>query len=105
MPNSIKPTRLGNMEGSKAKRIQAKQAKGVSKKIFSRIIRANTSKEAWEILKNEFKGSNKIIFIRLQSLRKDFDTLLIKEDKPIKHSSLVSQILSIKLKPMRHDRR
>lgn len=41
---------------------------GVIKVIFPRIMRASTLKEAWEILKNEFKGSEKVISIKLQSL-------------------------------------
>ena len=34
---------------------------GVSKTIFPRIVNAVTSKEAWEILKTEFQGSERII--------------------------------------------
>ncbi|KAK2969899.1 hypothetical protein RJ640_009845 [Escallonia rubra] len=52
---------------------------GVSKTIFPRITVATVAKEAWDILQNEFKGSDKVIFIKLQSLWKDFDILLMKE--------------------------
>ncbi|GJZ26635.1 N-oxide-forming dimethylaniline monooxygenase [Tanacetum coccineum] len=40
--------------------------------IFSRIAAAETSKEAWEILQNEFKGSTKVITVKLQTLRHKF---------------------------------
>ena len=41
---------------------------GVSKAIFPRISFASKSKEAWEILKVEFQGSEKVISIKLQTL-------------------------------------
>ncbi|KAH7519115.1 hypothetical protein JRO89_XSUnG0132800 [Xanthoceras sorbifolium] len=52
---------------------------GVSKTIFPRISFASKSKEAWEILKVEFQGSEKVISIKLQTLWKEFDNLLMKE--------------------------
>ena len=36
--------------------------------VFSRIAAATTSKEAWLILQNEFKGSSKVITFKLQTL-------------------------------------
>lgn len=41
---------------------------GVSKTIFPRILAATKAKEAWDILKKEFQGSEKVITIKLQSL-------------------------------------
>ncbi|CAL2278753.1 unnamed protein product [Prunus armeniaca] len=41
---------------------------GVSKNLFPRLLSATTSKNAWEILKIEFQGSQKVISIKLQSL-------------------------------------
>jgi len=60
---------------------------------------ATTSKEAWEILKNAYKGSNKVISIKLQSLWRDFDTLLMKEGETIEMffnrvSNIINQIRS-----------
>ena len=40
--------------------------------IFSRIAAASTSHQAWEILKQEFLGDNKVITVKLQTLRRDF---------------------------------
>ena len=69
---------------------------GVSKVIFPRIMGATTSKDAWEILKNEFKGSDKVITIKLQSLWKEFDNLLMKETESVKVFFSVFRILLIK---------
>ena len=44
---------------------------GVSREIFPRIMQAKNAKETWETLKNEFKGTNKVMSIKLQSLWKD----------------------------------
>ena len=54
---------------------------GISKSIFPRIMGAKNAKEAWEILKVEFQGSDKVISIKLQSLWRDFDTLMMKESE------------------------
>jgi len=68
---------------------------GVSREIFPRIMQAKNAKEAWEILKNEFKGTNKVISIKLQSLWKDFDTLIMREDESIQSFfSCVSNIFN-----------
>lgn len=47
-------------------------------------MRAIKSKDAWEILRNEFKGNNKIILTKLQNLRDDFDNICTKEGKNVK---------------------
>ncbi|GJW10022.1 reverse transcriptase domain-containing protein [Tanacetum coccineum] len=49
--------------------------------IFSRIVAAETSKETWEILQNEFKGSTKVITVKLQTLRREFKNLNMKSLK------------------------
>ncbi|KAF7814435.1 putative RNA-directed DNA polymerase [Senna tora] len=72
---------------------------GVSNAIFPRIMNAKTTKEAWEILKGQYKGSDKVITIKLQSLWKDFETLLMKEGESIRAffsrvSNIVNQIRS-----------
>ncbi|KAI5345643.1 hypothetical protein L3X38_013520 [Prunus dulcis] len=70
---------------------------GVSKNLFPRLLPATTSKQAWEILKIEFKGSEKVISIKLQSLWQEFDNLLMKDSESIqvfftKVSGIVNQI-------------
>ena len=50
----------------------------VSKSIFPRIMDATKAIDAWEILKKDFQGSNRIICIKLQSLWREFDNLKMK---------------------------
>ena len=54
---------------------------GVSKTIYPRIFGADKAKKAWDILKNEFKGNDRVIFIKLQSLWRDFDNMAMKESE------------------------
>ena len=42
------------------------------------------AKEAWEILREEFQRSAKIITVELQTLRKKFQNLQMKESEKIK---------------------
>ncbi|CAO2830911.1 unnamed protein product [Amaranthus hypochondriacus] len=52
--------------------------------IFPRILRADTAKEAWEILQQEFQGDSKVRSIKLQSLRGDFENLKMKKGELMK---------------------
>ncbi|GJR29463.1 retrovirus-related pol polyprotein from transposon TNT 1-94 [Tanacetum coccineum] len=45
----------------------------VDESIFSRIATATSSKHAWDTLKTEYQGSAKVILVKLQSLRKNFE--------------------------------
>ena len=51
--------------------------------MFSRIVAANTSKEAWEILRREFHGNPKIMAMKLQTLRQTFECLHIKGNESV----------------------
>lgn len=55
----------------------------VSDDIFSRISAATTSKAAWDTLKTEFKGSSKVITVKLQSLRRQFEMLQMNNSESI----------------------
>ncbi|KAL5718443.1 hypothetical protein ACHQM5_011344 [Ranunculus cassubicifolius] len=57
---------------------------GVTKTIFPRIINAKTSKEAWDILDKEFRGSKQIKTVKLQSLRREFENLKMRESEVLK---------------------
>ncbi|VFQ72966.1 unnamed protein product [Cuscuta campestris] len=51
--------------------------------VFSRIALATTSKQAWSTLQKEFKGDPKVIVVKLQSLRRDFETLMMKNGESL----------------------
>lgn len=51
--------------------------------MFVKISNAATAKEAWEILKNSFKGKDKVIKVRVQTLRSEYEKLKMKESESI----------------------
>ncbi|KAH0661378.1 hypothetical protein KY284_026309 [Solanum tuberosum] len=61
--------------------------------IFSRIATATTSKQVWSILQKEFQGDSKVIVVRLQSIQRDFETLMMKSGESI--ASFLSRAMTI----------
>ncbi|KAL3500572.1 hypothetical protein ACH5RR_039665 [Cinchona calisaya] len=58
-------------------------------------VLSSTSKEAWDILKKEFQGASKVITVKLQNLRQDFETLSMKNNELVQeYSSRVTEIVS-----------
>ncbi|RVW58632.1 hypothetical protein CK203_116858 [Vitis vinifera] len=55
----------------------------VHESIFSKIAVATTAKKAWTTLKTAFLGSSKVITVKLQSLRRDFETLHMKNGESV----------------------
>ncbi|XP_023741703.1 uncharacterized protein LOC111889782 [Lactuca sativa] len=69
----------------------------VDETIFPRIATAITSRDAWNILKTEYQGAAKVITVKLQSLRRQFETLNLKASETVqeylaKASSIVIQM-------------
>lgn len=56
----------------------------VLESIFSRIVAAKLAKEVWTTLQNEFKRSDKARNIKLQTLRRDFENLRMKDNETVK---------------------
>ena len=48
--------------------------------IFPRITLKESAKEAWEILQQVFRGDKKVRFVKLQSLRREFECIRMQED-------------------------
>ena len=61
--------------------------------IFSRIVTATTSKEAWETLQKEFQGSSKVIAVKLPTLRNEFEAQLMKGNETLQ--DFLSRVISI----------
>ncbi|XP_074294135.1 uncharacterized protein LOC141621878 [Silene latifolia] len=55
----------------------------LDEEIFPRIASATTSKEAWHILQKEYVGDKKVVKVRLQSLRREFETALMKDKETV----------------------
>jgi hypothetical protein len=51
----------------------------VVESIFPRIAAATKSKDAWDALQNGYQGNAKVLTIKLQTLRKNFESLMMKE--------------------------
>ncbi|XP_050909304.1 uncharacterized protein LOC127123091 [Lathyrus oleraceus] len=71
--------------------------RAVSISIFPRIMRAKTSKEAWNILQQEFEGDSKVRTVKLQSLKRDYENERMKENESLNEyfnrlSKLVNQM-------------
>lgn len=49
--------------------------------IFPRISEAKTAKESWDTLQEEFRGSEKVRTIKLQSLRRALGNIQMKESE------------------------
>ena len=55
----------------------------VHESVFPRIVASNRSKEAWKTLKTAYQGMEKVKTTKLQLLRRDFETLCMKESDNI----------------------
>ncbi|KAJ0041455.1 hypothetical protein Pint_28225 [Pistacia integerrima] len=53
----------------------------IHESIFSRIAAAETATEALKILKKEYQGSAKVIMVKLQTYRRDFENLLVQNNE------------------------
>lgn len=67
--------------------------KAVHESICSRIVAANASKEAWTILKIEFQGSSRVVAVKLQTLRQEFETLSMKNSEIVQN--YISRVMGI----------
>ncbi|KAK2985142.1 hypothetical protein RJ640_000909 [Escallonia rubra] len=84
------------------------QQAAVHETIFSRIAAATTSKEAWEILHKEVQGSSKVITVKLQSLRREFETLFMRNNESVQDflsrvTTIVSQMKSYVVSRFMHN--
>jgi gag-polypeptide of LTR copia-type len=67
--------------------------------VFVKIAAAETTKEVWTILKTAFQGSSKVVAIKLQGLRREFETLNMNQDESFQSfltrvTTIVNQICS-----------
>ncbi|CAM9000033.1 unnamed protein product [Rhodiola kirilowii] len=51
--------------------------------IFEKISEAETSHKAWTILKNAYKGDERVMRMRLQTLRGDFESLRMTDSESV----------------------
>ncbi|KAK4393534.1 Retrovirus-related Pol polyprotein from transposon RE2 [Sesamum angolense] len=75
----------GKLENKKAKDSEALYyiQTAVADHIFPRISVATSAKEAWSILQKEYQGSANVRIIKLQTLRRDFENMKMKDSEII----------------------
>ncbi|KAK4408807.1 hypothetical protein Sango_0461700 [Sesamum angolense] len=75
----------GKLENKKAKDSEALYyiQTAVAYHIFPRISVATSAKEAWSILQKEYQGNAKVHIIKLQTLRRDFENMKMKDSETI----------------------
>ncbi|XP_074324289.1 uncharacterized protein LOC141704917 [Apium graveolens] len=93
---------LTNAQKEALKETKKKDAKAlffiqqaISESLFPRIMRVTMTKEAWEVLQEEFQGNSKVRSIKLQSLRRDFENLKMNESESLKdYYSKINEIVN-----------
>ena len=66
---------------------------GVTDEVFTKIEAATTSKQAWDILITTYTGAEKVKKVRLQTLRRQYESLQMESNESI--ATYVSRLLSI----------
>lgn len=69
----------------KTKKFKAKTViqNSVADSIFSKIIACETAKEAWEKLKKEYQGSDRVRQMQILNLKRDFESLRMQQNETI----------------------
>lgn len=49
---------------------------------FEKISSATTAKQAWDILNKAYDGADKVKRVRLQSLRRDYENMVMQDNEP-----------------------
>ncbi|XP_027772676.1 uncharacterized protein LOC114077196 [Solanum pennellii] len=63
--------------------------------MFTSIMTCETAKKAWDKLKEEFEGNNRVKFVRLLALKREFEVLKMKDLDSVKeYSSKLMEIVS-----------
>ncbi|XP_047258705.1 uncharacterized protein LOC124890894, partial [Capsicum annuum] len=99
LPENPPLAQIKSHSDQKFKKFKAKTViqNSVADSILSKIIACETANEAWDKLKKEYQGSDRVRQIQILSLKRDFEYLWMQEDETIakyfdKISSFVSKI-------------
>jgi hypothetical protein len=65
----------------------------VHESIFSRILAATKSKQAWDTLQTAYQGMSKVKTAKLQMLRRDFETIFMKDNESV--DSFYTQFIGV----------
>ncbi|GMP22505.1 hypothetical protein CsSME_00000499 [Camellia sinensis var. sinensis] len=100
-------TRLTAAQRNELKEKKQKDAKALfliqqalDEAVFPRVMDVSTSKEAWDLLQEEYQGSSRVVTLKLQTPRREFKNLSMKSSEATqeffsKVTSIVNQIRSL----------
>ncbi|XP_035544147.1 uncharacterized protein LOC118347923 [Juglans regia] len=73
------------LEGRKLKDLKAKNYlfQAINRPILEIILSKETSKDIWDSMKKKYQGSTRVKHTQLQALRRDFETLQMKDGKSV----------------------
>ncbi|XP_019257614.1 PREDICTED: uncharacterized protein LOC109235819 [Nicotiana attenuata] len=97
LPANPTLSQIKNHSEEKTKKYKAKTViqNSVADSIFSKIIECETTKEAWEKLKKEYQGSDRVRQMQILNLKRDFESLRMQEDETItRYSDRISSIVN-----------
>ncbi|XP_039127023.1 uncharacterized protein LOC120263212 [Dioscorea cayenensis subsp. rotundata] len=60
---------------------------------LDRISETKTAHEAWEVLRKQCQGTSKVLSVRIQALRQDFETLQMGDDEAVQ--DYISRVISV----------
>ncbi|OMO51183.1 Integrase, catalytic core [Corchorus capsularis] len=83
----VKQMKYHETETAKAFKALSVIQNNVSEVIFNLIMTCKTPKEAWDMLKAEFEGSNKVRRLQVTNLRRQFENLKMKDDETVRQYS------------------
>ncbi|CAJ2658399.1 unnamed protein product [Trifolium pratense] len=92
-------------EESKLKDLKVKNYlfQSIDRSILETILVRGTSRDIWESMRRKYQGSNKVKRAQLQSLRRDFEILCMKEDESV--TDFFARTLAIANKMTSHGER
>ncbi|XP_022847676.1 uncharacterized protein LOC111370222 [Olea europaea var. sylvestris] len=91
---------VNQMRQEKDRRIKNMKAltflhSSVTETIFPKIVAVTTAKEVWDKLQEEYKGSEQVRAVRLQTLSREFENLRMKDAEFLKdYSSRVANVVN-----------
>jgi hypothetical protein len=104
-PANPTPEQLKVAEESRLKDLKVKNYlfQSIERSILETILERNTSRDIWESMRRKYQGSNKVKRAQLQSLRRDFEVLSMKEGESV--DEFFARTLSIVNKMTAHGER
>ncbi|XP_024015119.1 uncharacterized protein LOC112088905 [Eutrema salsugineum] len=105
-PGADKSKEATNLKTLKAKDTVALQIIQyvIADTIFDKILSATTTKEACDLLEHSYQGNENVKMVRLQSLRREFENLKMKEGEKVKAYSDRIQSVANQMRALGRDR-